>query len=514
MSDNTQVLNPNAIRNGGGDIISTDDLGGVKVQRVKMMLGGDGVNEGDVSLTNPMPVDIGLNQPLTDAELRASPVPVSGPLTDAELRAVAVPVSGTVTANTGLTQPLTDTQLRASPVDVDVLFDPSNMSAFGTLESSDLTPVVQMDFVYGINTQTGASTVANGGTVGTNASRLLVQSNTSATGSAIFNSRRVAKYRAGQGVTARFTAAFTTGVANSQQLVGVGTSSDGYFVGFNGASFGIAHRNAGGVTYVAQASWNGDTCNGAGASGFTINPTFGNVWMVKYPFLGYGNITFWVLNPATSRWILAHTIRYPNTTTAVQLANPNLFFWAESVNTGATTNQLLYVGSVGIFISGPRSFIGNPKWASDNNKTGVTAETNLLSIRNATTYNGVTNRSLIRLNSISIACSNAANAVATIIFRIGATVGGVPAFTTVNGTTANNGVTITSGNSVASVDTAGTTASAGTYIYNINAAGNTSSFLDLAALEIFIAPGETLTVSGKSTSSATLGAAVNWTEDI
>jgi hypothetical protein len=73
--------------------------------------------------------------PLTDAELRATAVPVSGsvtsipsgtqdvnvtngsiavtgPLTDTQLRATAVPVSGTVTA----TGPLTDTQLRATPV--------------------------------------------------------------------------------------------------------------------------------------------------------------------------------------------------------------------------------------------------------------------------------------------------------------------------------------------------------------------------------------------------------------
>lgn len=45
---------------------------------------------------------------LTDSQLRASPVPVSGPLTDVELRATAVPVSG----------PLTDTELRATPIDV------------------------------------------------------------------------------------------------------------------------------------------------------------------------------------------------------------------------------------------------------------------------------------------------------------------------------------------------------------------------------------------------------------
>lgn len=47
---------------------------------------------------------------LTDTQLRATAVPVSGPLTDAQLRAVAVPVSG----------PLTDAQLRASAVGVNI----------------------------------------------------------------------------------------------------------------------------------------------------------------------------------------------------------------------------------------------------------------------------------------------------------------------------------------------------------------------------------------------------------
>lgn len=58
--------------------------------------------------------------PLTDAQLRATAVPVSGsvtatgPLTDTQLRATPVPVSGSVTA----TGPLTDTQLRATAVPV------------------------------------------------------------------------------------------------------------------------------------------------------------------------------------------------------------------------------------------------------------------------------------------------------------------------------------------------------------------------------------------------------------
>lgn len=43
----------------GGDVIAADDIGpGVKYQRVKVTLGADGVNNGDVAAANPMPVQI------------------------------------------------------------------------------------------------------------------------------------------------------------------------------------------------------------------------------------------------------------------------------------------------------------------------------------------------------------------------------------------------------------------------------------------------------------------------
>lgn len=63
---------------------------------------------------------IAVTGPLTDTQLRLTPVPISGtvtasgPLTDTQLRATPVPISGTVTAS----GPVTDTQLRATPVPI------------------------------------------------------------------------------------------------------------------------------------------------------------------------------------------------------------------------------------------------------------------------------------------------------------------------------------------------------------------------------------------------------------
>lgn len=66
---------------------------------------------------------------------------------------------------------------------------------------------------------------------------------------------------------------------------------------------------------------------------------------------------------------------------------------------------------------------------------------------------------------------------------------------------------------MASTDVAGTTVSGGTYIFNMTIGSPGNDIIDVQALSIFVAPGETLTISGFSTASTTMGVGVNWTED-
>jgi hypothetical protein len=71
MADNT-ILNPGS----GGDVIATDDLGAVKVQRVKVGFGTDG-NYADVHAGNPMPVDGAVeiaDQPAIDSAISGTAV--------------------------------------------------------------------------------------------------------------------------------------------------------------------------------------------------------------------------------------------------------------------------------------------------------------------------------------------------------------------------------------------------------------------------------------------------------
>lgn len=97
-------------------IIATDDAGAAgQVQLVKLAISTDGsATPIPADATNGIYANVKATVGLTDTQLRASAVPVSGtvtatgPLTDTELRATPVPVSG----------PLTDTELRAADVKI------------------------------------------------------------------------------------------------------------------------------------------------------------------------------------------------------------------------------------------------------------------------------------------------------------------------------------------------------------------------------------------------------------
>lgn len=80
MPDNV-TANPGS----GGAVFATDDIAGVQYPRHKLIIGADGVNDGDVSGSNPLPV--------TGTVGVSGSIAVTGPLTDSQLRAAAVPIS-------------------------------------------------------------------------------------------------------------------------------------------------------------------------------------------------------------------------------------------------------------------------------------------------------------------------------------------------------------------------------------------------------------------------------------
>jgi hypothetical protein len=94
---------------------STTVQNGAGVSAVNIQDGGNSITVDGTVVVSNFPATQPVSGSVSVSNFPATQ-PVSGPLTDTQLRATAVPISGTV--STGLTQPLTDTQLRATAVPI------------------------------------------------------------------------------------------------------------------------------------------------------------------------------------------------------------------------------------------------------------------------------------------------------------------------------------------------------------------------------------------------------------
>lgn len=156
-------------------------------------------------------------------------------------------------------------------------------------------------------------------------------------------------YRPAHEEYAFFTAAFTTGIANSYQRLGLYDANNGAFIGYEGTSFGVTLRSGATDTRIARASWNGDPLDGSVASIFTragspeaINLTYSNLYRIRFAWLGSASFIFEVFSP-DAKWVTFHTIRIPNSQLAPSIQTPNLPMTIDvQKSSGGATNLSIY----------------------------------------------------------------------------------------------------------------------------------------------------------------------------
>lgn len=122
---------------------------------------------------------------------------------------------------------------------------PEGKTAFGEQLAAQLSNELLLDFTYNINSIFIEAQENQSGTVTQSNGMAVCSTGAAANSSALMRSRDRARYQPGYGTRTRFTALFTTGVANSTQIAGIGDESNGFFFGYNGTSFGILHRRDG-----------------------------------------------------------------------------------------------------------------------------------------------------------------------------------------------------------------------------------------------------------------------------
>jgi len=320
----------------------------------------------------------------------------------------------------------------------------SAVSAFGEHVSVPITPVFQLDGLYGLDERLFESYESESGSAIASNTLLECRTGTSLGGYGVIRSKRSVRYRPGQGALTRFTAQFTEGAIGYTQRAGFFAQEQAIQVGFDGDKFGVLLQNKGkahihnivisnsvtisgnitvtlndedfviavlagdtvndvarkihhaiisdfwileyavdkvcflstgvgpktgtfsfsdtdstGVTatlsvlqggvnhinnWTYQEDFNGDTLDGNGFSGATLNPTKLNVFQINFRWLGAGQIRFSIENPLNGDMIVFHEIKYANNYDDVHVDNPSLKVGWIAASLGGTGTDIYVSG--------------------------------------------------------------------------------------------------------------------------------------------------------------------------
>ncbi len=386
------------------------------------------------------------------------------------------------------------------------------LTAFGDLRVAELSPQFQGSFEYTVdNTDLNSKTITNGGTVTQSSGMAVVSTSTTTSSTAMFESKRHARYKSGLGGVVRFTALFTDPVADTEQYIGLSdepgssaTFENGYIVGYDGLTFGYHRFQNDTKITTSLDNWD-DPLDGTGISGAIIDQTKLNIFFIQYQYLGAGAINIW-FEKQNGVLVLVHTDKYAGLNTQPSVHNPNFHFNIHVNNKATVSDIIVKSSSYAYFVEGKTKYIElhQPENSSGIiEKTAVTTEIAIFTIRNRSTYFSKTNFiDIILLFGTASAEANSANNLGDVRFVKNATLGGTPSYTNIN-----------TSNSVVEIDIAGTTVTGGTGISVGLLAGKDDSVINEFINNIIIlAPGETLTVTGRSDNSATIRAQLSWRE--
>ena len=277
------------------------------------------------------------------------------------------------------------------------------MSVFGqSIMGEEVTQFAAL-FAYPSDPRKLKSTVENGGTVSQSESMLWVQSGTNAAGRAYASSRRALQYVPGKEAYAKFTAIFTPNLNNNIQMIGLFDDLNGFAVGMKNGEFAIFRKKNGVIVEtVTQAHFNFDTLTGNENSKMILDVTKGNVFAIRFGFLGFANIYFEVMGN-DGRWICFHSIQYTGKNTSPHIALPYLKLGAEVINSGNTTNAILKTASIECGVVDGTGLTASTRDFTRSTSATYTAGSNqrFVVYHSKATYGGIQNRVECLLNLVS-----------------------------------------------------------------------------------------------------------------
>lgn len=221
-------------------------------------------------------------------------------------------------------------------------FKANAIDAFGRLKVSQPFTIFDSQHRYQENDKWDTQLTGGGSkTYSSNESVVNMIVDTSSGSKVVRESKRVFPYQPGKSLFILTTFAMASSQSNLRQRIGYFGSQNGvYLEQSNGILYLVLRTYVGGTvddtTYrVSQSSWNGDTLDGNGKSGITLNVTKANILWIDIEWLGVGDVRVGIV--IDGRPVLAHTFRNPNLRNTTYMTTACLPLRAEIENTGATS---------------------------------------------------------------------------------------------------------------------------------------------------------------------------------
>ena len=236
----------------------------------------------------------------------------------------------------------------------------------------------------------------------------------------------------------------------------------------------------------------------------------GNVFQIKYTWLGFSQVEYSVLDPITGVMEPVHIIRHQNTATAPYIQNPHLPFLANNFNASNNTSVDLKLVSVGLFTQANIQRVHSPAFAINSTKTiaGSTEQT-IFALKCRYSMGGLLMRSRMIIRHLTFATESTKNTIFKIIKNptlVGAgTTGDYPdwQFHEEN-------------NSAALEDTTSLTHTGGTIVDDVVLAGGTSIVESFENGDLVLHQGDILLITAEFAGggSADMTIAIQWVFDL
>lgn len=248
---------------------------------------------------------------------------------------------------------------------------PTGADSFGRLRVTSPTTLFDSSHRYDDNGLWATSTGVGATYTFSSGEGLINLAVTTASGSQVTReTTRTFPYQPGKSLLVMTTFVMASGKANQRQRVGYFGSGNGYYFEVSGTSapaFVERTSVSGSVaeTRITQSSWNTDTLNGSGASGFTLDPAKAQILWMDMEWLGVGTVRIGFV--IDGKFIHCHSFHHANknTSTYITTASLPMRYEITNVDTTASASTLKQICSTvisegGYDLRGAQSSIGIP----------------------------------------------------------------------------------------------------------------------------------------------------------